>query len=125
MKELDIKDYQLVTGGGAFFTRTMLNSARTGAVLGEAGYVTEQALLGEPITAKGIIGYSAAGAVGGIATAANAAIRGAGFASEFAGVAVGSSLIGLGNSINNSFNKNSSSIQNKSGSNYADGCDYC
>lgn len=73
MKELDIKDYQLVTGGRAFFTRTILNSARTGAVLGGAGYVTEQALLGEPITAKGIIGYSAAGAVGDIATAANAA----------------------------------------------------
>lgn len=122
MKEISINDCQLIVGGMAIVTRSMISSpaVRAGATTGAAAYIAEQGYTGQDITMGGILGYGAAGAIGGIASVANSVIRATKY-SEMVGAAVGGGLIGTGNMINNSI-KNI----NKSGSNYdcGDGTDY-
>ncbi|QHB18147.1 hypothetical protein [Mannheimia pernigra] len=122
MKEISIKDGALVVGGMGLITRSMISSpaVRAGVTTGAGAYITEQAYFGQDITVGGILGYGAAGAIGGAASVANSVIRATRYL-EMIGAAVGGGLIGTGNMINNSI-KNT----NKSGSDYdyGDGTDY-
>ncbi|TCT17390.1 hypothetical protein EDC51_103143 [Bibersteinia trehalosi] len=123
MKEISINDCQLIMGSMAFITRTMLSNpaVRTGATTGVSAYIAEQAYTGQDITIGGVVGYGAAGAIGGVASVANTAIRATKYA-EIIGAGVGGGLIGTGNMINNSIKNQCQN--NQSGSDYGDGCNY-
>lgn len=117
MKELNIKDCQLVTGGAI--------PVVVWAAAGVASYLGNKLYSGEEITAIGIISSAAGGAIGGGASAAirvGASLRPV--AGGFAGGATEGFIHNSYQGIRNSISSSPTSNKNQSGSDYGDGCNY-
>ncbi|SUT94912.1 hypothetical protein [Actinobacillus lignieresii] len=115
MKELNIKDCEIVTGGVA---------PLVWAAAGVATYLGTKLYSGEDITAIGVVSSAIGGSIGGgISAIARTSTTLRPIVGGFAGGAaegfVNSSYQGM-----KSNNSPSSSTRNQSGSDYGDGCNY-
>lgn len=119
MKELSVKDYELVSGGGA---------PLVWAGAGVAAYVGSKMYSGEEITALGLVSSAVGGGVGGAAAHVGRIGWASSITSSFLGGAteglINSSFGGASNSSFGGANDSSSKSTDESGSDYGDGTDY-